>query len=215
MTLSDGSRVWLNAGSSITYPVAFAGKERKVEMTGEAYFEVSTKYEAGSSKLKQPFIVAKGDLEVTVLGTQFNVNAYEDEKDIKVTLVEGSVRVDSRQSTVDSRQSSVVLKPGEQAVSMVNGPSTSLRVNKNADLEQVMAWKNGIFDFGESTSLQDIMKQVSRWYDVEVVYEGNINEGFGGSISRKVNVSKVRENFEMTGLVKFKIEGKKVIVSRN
>jgi transmembrane sensor len=202
MTLSDGSRVWLNAGSSITYPVAFAGRERKVEMTGEAYFEVSTKYEAGSTTLKQPFLVSKGELTVTVLGTHFNVNAYEDEKEMKVTLLEGSVKV-------ESRQSSVVLKPGEQVVSMVSGEWS---INKTVDLEQVMAWKNGRFEFGEKTPIQEILRQVARWYDVDIEYQGNVNQQFWVSVSRQENVSKILEKLALTGRVQFKIEGRRIIV---
>jgi transmembrane sensor len=208
MTLSDGSRVWLNAGSSITYPVAFAGNERKVSMDGEGYFEISRQSSVGSRELK-PFIVSKGDVTVTVLGTRFNVNAYEDEEEIKVTLLEGAVKVNTKDEVRGT-----ILKPGEQAVSTGNSPSTALRVNKTVDVEQVMAWRKGVFDFGARTSLQEIMRQISRWYDVEVVFEDDVNDYFGGSISRDVNVSKVLTKLELTGRVTFRIEGKKVLVRR-
>jgi transmembrane sensor len=199
MTLADGSRVWLNAGSSVTYPVAFAGNERKVSITGEAYFEVA-------HNAKMPFKVSKGEMEVTVLGTHFNVNAYDDEGNIKVTLLEGSVKV----SSVNRDQSSV-LKLGEQAIAANGG---ELNVVKGVDVEQVMSWKNGLFDFGSKTSLEEIMRQVARWYDVDVVYEVSLKENFGGSISRSVNVSEVLKKLELTGRVKFNVEGKKITVKK-
>lgn len=194
MAFSDGSHVWLNAGSSVTYPVAFLGNERNVSITGEAYFEVAP------DKTK-PFTVSKGDMKVAVLGTHFNVNAYEDENDIKVTLLEGSVKV-----TKD--QHSLTLQPRQQAVI-----SSTISLNTEVDIEQVMAWKNGKFDFGEGTSVQEIMRQVARWYDVEVLYNGPSNQQFWGSVSREVNVSKVLEKFELTGRIKFKVENKKIIVN--
>ncbi len=203
MTLADGSHIWLNAGSSITYPVAFTGYERKVSMTGEAYLEVA-------HNSKRPFTVSKGDVQVQVLGTHFNVNAYDDEANIKVTLLEGSVQV---RSSSNSGAPRLRLEPGQQAVISPSGEGGSVR--SGIDLEQVMAWKNGKFEFGESTDLKDIMRQISRWYDVEIEYENNINQQFGGSISRQVSIAKVLEKFELTGKVKFRIEGKKVIVTRS
>lgn len=193
ITFSDGSRVWLNAGSSVTYPVAFIGNERKVAITGEAYFEIA------HDKTK-PFILSKNEMSVEVLGTHFNVNAYDDEKDIKVTLLEGSVR-----TSIANGESSV-LKPGEQAQ-----VSNSIKVVKDMDVEQVMAWKNGYFKFNR-TDLKIIMREIARWYDVEVSYEGNVPvQLYNGDVPRNVNVSEVLKVLEYTG-AHFRIEGKKVTV---
>lgn len=197
LVLADGTKVWLNAESSITYPTSFTGKERKVTMTGEAYFEVA--HNAG-----QPFVVERGDMNVRVLGTHFNVNAYDDEPSIRVTLLEGSVEV-KRQT------SNVKIIPGEQAVAGAKGP---LVINRDADLDEVMAWKNGRFQF-EGANIEQVMKQVARWYDVDVVYEGTpTTQHFRGGISRNVTASKVFEMLEKTEAVKFKIEGRKVTVTK-
>jgi len=195
MVLADGSQVWLNAGSSVTYPVAFVGNERRVSVTGEAYFEVA-------HNASKPFYVSKDDISVQVLGTHFNVNAYDDENDIKVTLLQGSVSVGNQLSTVK-------IKPGEQAVAMKNG---KLGVENNVEVEQVMAWKNGKFVFGEKADIQTIMRQIARWYDVTVEYRGNVNGFIGGSISRDVSISDVLRMLEKTGEVKFKIERNKITV---
>lgn len=192
MTLADGSHIWLNAGSSITYPVAFTGNERKVSMTGEAYLEV-----AHNSTM--PFTVSKGDVNVQVLGTKFNVNAYDDESAIKVTLLDGSVKV-------LKGNSSNVIKPGQQA--RIAG---DIKVVNGEDLEQVMAWKNGNFKFSR-TDLKVIMREIGRWYDVEVIYEGNIPEQlYNVGVPRTVNVSEVLKGLEYTG-AHFSVEGKKIIV---
>ncbi|MEP7374549.1 MAG: FecR domain-containing protein [Chitinophagaceae bacterium] len=208
MTLSDGSHVWLNAGSSITYPVAFVGNERKVEITGEAYFEVAhltpalSKGEGGKAT---PFIVSKGNMEVTVLGTHFNVNAYDDEANIQVTLLEGSVKV---RSTINDQRPTII-KPGEQAVLTANG---QLSTANHIDLDEVMAWKNGIFQF-EGADIKTVMRQIARWYDVEVEYQGNeVGQHFRGTISRNVPASKLFIMLELTKAVHFEIEGKKIIV---
>jgi ferric-dicitrate binding protein FerR (iron transport regulator) len=198
ITFSDGTRVWLNAGSSITYPMVFVGHERKVTVTGEAFFDVTHK--AG-----MPFRVCKGDLEVTVLGTQFNVNAYDDEDAVKVTLLKGSVKI----LRPAQQAQAIVIKPGQQAV-----VTDKINVDDNIDLEEVMAWKNGTFQFGDKIDVQSLMRQVARWYDVEIEYKGNVNGFVGGSISRDVNISKVIEMLEKTGEVKFKIEGKKITVMK-
>lgn len=195
MSLSDGSRVWLNAESSVTYPVQFIGSERKISITGEAYFEVT-------HDAKKPFIVSRGDMNITVLGTHFNVNAYDDEKDIRVTLLEGSVKI-----TAGRQQ--LLLSPNEQAQVTHNG---NMHLDKSIDVEEVMAWKDGRFVFGEKTDINTIMRQVARWYDLDVEYHGTVDLHFGGSMSRQINVSKVLEKLEMTGSVKFKIEGRKIIV---
>ena len=194
MTLADGSQAWLNAGSSITYPVAFVGNERKVFITGEAYFEVA-------HNTAMPFKVSKGAMEVTVLGTHFNMNAYDDETDIKVTLLEGSVKV-------SDDKSSLLIKPKQQAVVTKSG---TLSLRKNVDIEEIMAWKNGQFIFN-SMDLESIMRQVSKWYDTDVVFEGKANkETFSGVVSRNSNISQVLKIIEEGG-VKCKIEGKKLRV---
>jgi transmembrane sensor len=196
MTLTDGTKVWLNAGSSLTYPVAFTGKERNVEITCEAYFEVT--HNTG-----MPFTVKKlgDDASILVLGTHFNVNAYDDEAAMKITLLEGAVKV-------SKGTNSSLLKPGQQA-ELRDG---SIRLINDADMDEVMAWKNGKFQFGEKTGIETIMRQVARWYDVDTEYRGKVNNHFWGSISRNVNVSQVLKMLETTGAVHFKIEGRKVIV---
>jgi hypothetical protein len=196
MTLTDGTKVWLNAGSSLTYPVAFTGKERNVEITGEAYFEVT--HHTG-----MPFTVKKlgDDASILVLGTHFNVNAYDDEAAMKITLLEGAVKV-------SKGTNSSLLTPGQQA-ELKDG---SIRLINDADMDEVMAWKNGKFQFGEKTGIETIMRQVARWYDVETEYRGKVNRHFWGSISRNVNVSQVLKMLETTGAVHFKMEGMKVIV---
>lgn len=199
LTLSDGSRVWLNAGSSITYPVAFNGNERKVSMTGEAYFEASPSPSAGG--VLRPFRVQSGLTTVTVLGTHFNVNAYDDEAAIKVTLLEGSVNV-------SNAQQSLIIKPNQQAV--VTAGSVSL--NSDVNVDEVMAWKNGRFQFG-GIGIEEVMRQISRWYDVEVMYEVKPQDvHFRGGISRDVEASKVLKMLETTEAVHFRIEGRKVFV---
>nr|WP_121271350.1 FecR family protein [Pedobacter schmidteae] len=192
--LPDETIVWLNAASSIKFPAGFTNlKQRKVQLSGEAYFEVAKDKE-------HPFIVQTDQQEIEVLGTHFNLNAYGDEQSIKTTLLEGRVRVLSGKDLV-------VLKPGQQSL---------LRNHKldvaNADTEEAVAWKNGYFKFN-SEPLPSIMRKLSRWYDVEVVYEGKPGDDrFGGTISRYKNVADVLEMLESTKLVKFKVEGRKIIV---
>ena len=200
MTLSDGSRVWLNAGSSVTYPVSFAGNERIVSISGEAYFEIV-------HNASKPFKVTKGDLEVAVLGTHFNVNAYEDESEIKVTLLEGLVKV----STNKQPNNSTILKPGQQSIITPNAIPTTL---SNVDIDQVMAWKNGLFTL-KGTRMEDLMRQVGRWYGVEVEYTGKVPvRKFGGTISRKVNLSTLLKALNEQG-VNITLEDKKVIVGES
>lgn len=194
MELADGSHVWLNAGSSIRYPVAFTGNARKISITGEAYFEVA-------HNAAMPFKVISGTTEVTVLGTHFNVNAYTDEANTKVTLLEGSVKV-------NSPGTAKVLRPGEQAQI-----TDKIVVASNADLEEVMAWRTGKFIFGAKADIETIMRQVSRWYDVDIAYQGKITSHFGGTISRQVNISEVLKILEATGNVKCSVQGKKVIIA--
>lgn len=198
MTLADGSKVWLNAGSSVTYPVAFIGNERKVEITGEAYFEVV--HDAA-----KPFSVSKNDMQVIVLGTHFNVNAYDDEEQMKVTLLEGSVNV-----TALKTQQSTLLKPGEQAQL---GSNNLLHTTSNTDLEQIMSWKNGRFLF-DGADIKTIMRQVSRWYNVDIVYKASIDEEFVADISRDVPVSELLNLLQLTKGVHFIIDKNKITVMK-
>lgn len=193
MTLSDGSRVWLNAGSSVTYPVTFIGKERKVSIDGEAYFEVA-------HDAQKPFIVTKGEMETRVLGTHFNIKAYDEENEIRVTLLEGSV-------FIKNNASGNILKPGQQAL-VKNG----IKVDSDVDLEAVMAWKNGRFIF-QGSGTEETLREIARWYDVELEFRGKpVEQRFGGDISRNVEASKVFEMLENTGALHVKIEGKRIIV---
>lgn len=194
ITLPDGSKVWLNAASSLKYPIAFTGKERKVEITGEAYFEVA-------KDASKPFKVNFNSIEVEVLGTHFNIKAYSDEESIKTTLLEGKVKVSTGS---DTKQ----LAPGQQA--QVKS-SANIKVLNDVDLEETVAWKDGNFQF-ENTSLQDVMRQLSRWYDVEISYRGTIHKNFIGSISRDVKLTQVLSMLQQTSKLKFVIEGKNIIV---
>ena len=198
LVLSDGSKVWLNAASSIRFPTAFTGNERKVEITGEAYFEVA-------HNPAKPFKVdfknaADGNGEIEVLGTHFNVNTYTDEQDVKTTLLEGSVRI----TGADKSQR---LSPGEQATLTAD----AITLKKDVDVSQVTAWKDGYFLFN-NTDIQTIMRQVARWYDVDVQFEGKIPvDGFTGRISRNVPLSKFLKVLELNDL-KVRTEGRTVTV---
>ncbi|MEP7376062.1 MAG: FecR domain-containing protein [Chitinophagaceae bacterium] len=221
LTLSDGTRAWLNAASSIRYPVAFIGNERKVEITGEVYFEVAPSIVNTSSgrgdivseaKQKRPFMVQKGDMQVTVLGTHFNVNAYDDETDIKVTLLEGSVRVQVPSLRERGLRGEAIIKPGQQATVIPGPDPESIKVINNADIDQTMAWKNGRFHF-TGADIQTVMRQLGRWYDMEIIYEGKPPaDKFGGMISRNMNLSNVLKILNLSG-IKYKIEGKKLIIT--
>ncbi len=192
LTLPDGTKVWLNAASSITFPTAFMKKERRVEIKGEAYFEVAKNTE-------MPFIVKiNNKAEVKVLGTHFNINAYDDESSIKTTLLEGSVRM----SSLITGQGSL-LTPGEQASL---DEKNKLKVEK-VEMNETIAWKNGLISCKDA-DIQSIMRQIARWYDVEVVYEKNIRERiFTGEISRNTNLSEVLKILELSD-IRFRIENK-------
>jgi transmembrane sensor len=198
LTLSDGTRVWLNAGSSITYPLVFSGQDRTVSMTGEAYFEVAENAAA-------PFHVKVNNTIVDVLGTHFNINAYLDEPDVNTTLLEGAVRVSAGGVPVQ-------LRPGEAAISA----DGQIRLDKQANTEAAVAWKNGRF-MAEDAPLQQIMRQISRWYDVEIRYEGiSPDEPFSLlNVPRDQSASNMLTMLEMTGRVKFKVEGRKITVTRS
>ncbi|MDQ2719614.1 MAG: FecR domain-containing protein [Bacteroidota bacterium] len=193
MSLADGSKVWLDAGSSLRYPVSFIGSERKVSVTGEAYFEVA-------HDASKPFIVNNGPMDIKVLGTHFNVNAFEDDgNDIKVTLLEGSVKINNGNATG-------LLKPGQQA--LVN---KKIKVVNDVDLDLVMAWKNGYFQF-DNASLQSVLKQISRWYDVDIIYEGNNQpRQFVGEMERQLILSEVLKILQKNK-VQFKLEGKQLTI---
>ncbi len=196
LTLPDGTKVWLNSASSLTFPTRFVGKERKVTLTGEAYFEVA-------KDAKRPFRVSAGKTQIDVLGTHFNVNAYTDEPSIKATLLEGSIRV-------TNGSAKTVLHPGQQAVMIRD--KTGINVAA-VNTKEVLAWKNDYFSFYR-TSIYEIMRQISRWYDVDVRFEDSLNVFLNGNISREVNASEVFKMLELTGELKFVIHGNNVIVKK-
>ncbi|THU39644.1 DUF4974 domain-containing protein [Niastella caeni] len=217
LVLPDGSKVWLNAASSIRYPVAFAGDERRVEITGEVYFEVSHLPARRGVKGRLPFIVnINGKAEVEVLGTHFNVSAYDDEEAVKTTLLEGKVKIASSEWQVasgktapDHKKHEVILQPGEQAVLTAH---SLLTTNHSPDIELAMAWKNGLTAF-KSADLKSIMRQVARWYNIEVVYEGNLPQRrFTGGISRNARLTELLRLLEVSR-VRFRFEKNKLIVS--
>lgn len=200
--LSDGTAVWLNASTSLRFPIAFAGKERRVEVKGEAYFEVA-------KNAAMPFIVKAGSSEIKVLGTHFNVMAYADDKLIKTTLLEGRVEVSSDKRTSSGKAGSlVVLQPGQQAQLDKNNEIKVM----DADIEEAIAWKNGNFIFNNET-LESILAKISRWYDVKIDYQIDPeNKTFSGKISRSQNISEVLNMFELTETIHFKIAGKTITV---
>jgi transmembrane sensor len=195
IVLADGTRVWLNSASQLRYPAAFTGRERNVELTGEAYFEVA------KNKTK-PFRVQVNGTTVQVLGTHFNINGYDDEAAVKTTLLEGSVKlINSRRETL--------LKPGEQGV--FDNTNTAFNIKK-VNVEEVVAWKNGFFVFNNE-NIQSIMKRISRWYDVDVVISKEVEQKrLGGTVSRFRDVTQVLHSIELTGSVHFKVEGRKITV---
>ncbi|MNJ98902.1 fec operon regulator FecR [compost metagenome] len=200
--LPDGSNVWLNAGSSLTYDPYLKGKEqyRNVKLSGEAYFEVA-------KDKKHPFIVTTDKQKIEVLGTHFNVSAYIDDLSNKTSLLEGSVKV-APLTTTGTETKGLILKPGQQSEINTKGISV-----QEVDATEAIAWKNGDFSFtGEN--LENIMQKISRWYDVEVTYSDKqlLNKPFSGVISKYEKVSQVLCLLEATGEVKFKINGKKITV---
>jgi transmembrane sensor len=187
IVLSDGTKVWLNAASSLKFPTAFKGTTRDVEITGEVYFEVA-------KNKNMPFKVFSNGVEVEVLGTHFDVMAYQDEPEIKTTLLEGAVK----------------FKPGQQAI--VSNNSNSIAV-KQANIGETMAWREGYFVF-QDENIQSIMRKVSRWYNVDVRYQGNMEDKeYGGKISRYKNISDVLKSLELTGTIRFKVEERRVTVT--
>ncbi|WP_158275342.1 FecR family protein [Pedobacter sp. HMWF019] len=210
ISLPDGTMIWLNAASTLAYPISFNGRgERRVKLSGEAYFEVS-------KDRSKPFLVESNGQVVQVLGTHFDVRCYADDSEARTALLEGSVSLTTspvgpsslNMMGMSALQNHVLLRPGEMAMNSIGG----IKV-KQVDLASVVAWKDGAFSF-RNESMENIMKQISRWYDVEVVFENkNIaNLSFGGSISKYENLSNVLHMLELTGDVKFKLEGRKVII---
>lgn len=195
LVLADGTKIWLDAASSVTFPTAFVGKERLVKITGQAYFEVT--HDAA-----HPFKVMVKGQTIEDLGTTFNINAYDDEPTIQTTLISGKIRL-------TNSVAAAMLRPGQVAI--VSPQKSGITV-KDVDTEGAIAWKNGYFLF-EHESLESAMRKISRWYDVEVVYpEGKVSESYVGSATRYGNVSGALRALEMTGDVRFKIEGRKIIV---
>ena len=198
LMLPDKSLVWLNAQSSITFPSAFIAKERKVSVTGEVYFEVS-------KDKTRPFIVETGDADVEVLGTQFNVNIYPDEENAAVTLLEGSIKL-------SHNYTSKILIPGQQAIFNKNTNNIQL---KNVEVDNVVDWKNGLFIF-EDASVPEVMRQIERWYDVDVKYVGKTPDiKFNGVVSRNNNVSKLLKLLQTAGNIEFNINNKTIEVKKN
>jgi ferric-dicitrate binding protein FerR (iron transport regulator) len=197
--LADGSKVWLNALSSLRFPTVFTGSQRIVELEGEAYMEVT-------GDKSKPFLVnVSGRAHILVLGTHFNINAYKDEPTINTTLLEGAVRVskdDNKEASQGGSGEAVTLKPGQQA--QLGG--CQILIDKDANTEEVMAWKNGYFSFDGAT-VEQIMRQVGRWYDLKVVYEGDVkNERFAGSVPRTADAGKLLETLSLTQTVRFELD---------
>ncbi|MBS0030492.1 FecR family protein [Chitinophaga sp. 22321] len=199
VTLPDGTMVWLNAGSSIRYPTVFQGNERRVEMKGEAYFDVAR-------NAAMPFrISVNNQSEVSVLGTDFNINAYQDDGLIKTTLLSGAVAV----SGIPGKP--VIIKPGEQAQQPAQSGSTNIAVINNVNIDQVNAWRNGLFNF-EHADLKSVMNEISRWYGVSIRYEGELPaRTFGGKITRNLQLEQVLEILQDVN-VRFRMEGKTIVV---
>jgi transmembrane sensor len=195
LTLFDGTKVWLNAESSITYPIVFNEKTREVSITGEAYLEVA-------QNSKNPFNVKLNDGGIiNVLGTSFNINSYSNENIIKATLISGSIKV-------SKNNIAKILKPSQQA--LIN---EKINIDTNIDPEKVIAWKNGVFNFNDA-GLPEVMRQLERWYDIKVEYAGKTNQQFRfrGELQRNLTLSQVLKVLERME-VKFRLEGKKLIVN--
>jgi len=197
LILADGSKVWLNAASSLKYPTTFDSEYRRVVLTGEAYFEIA-------ENKAHPFIVETGDAQIKVLGTHFNIMAYQEEHISEATLLEGSI-----QFARGDRQ--ILLKPGQQ---VLYRPGSNYEKVIRPDLEDIMAWRNGVFVF-DDTDIEEIMRSVKRWYDVDVVFKGAKPDlSFTGVIPRTGNISKVLKILESAGDIVFDINGKTVTCAK-
>ncbi|MBO9728263.1 MAG: FecR domain-containing protein [Chitinophaga sp.] len=193
VTLADGTTVWMNAASRLIFPTSFNGKDRTVKLIGEAYFEIAPNEH-------QPFILNVNNMQVRVLGTRFNVKAYDDEPMVKTTLLQGMVKV-------AAKDKEVLLKPGQQAKLNNNGEMNVVAVN----VDDVMAWKNGTFSFNDVT-IEEVMLQIARWYDVEIIYPEGIPRGlFRGEIDKTADIITVLKILEVSG-VKFNVDGRKILV---
>ncbi|MDR6567296.1 FecR family protein [Chitinophaga ginsengisegetis] len=191
LVLPDGTNVWLNSATSLRYPTSFRGAERKVILQGQAYFEIA-------ANATQPFKVQANEMEVVVLGTRFDMMAYADEPTINATLMDGKIKVQDK-----------ILRPGQQAVLALSGHQLTVR---DADVNKIMAWKNGLFVFN-NMDLPTILREIARWYDVEIVYQSAPGkELYGGGISRNLNLSAVLHVLEENGTNHFKTDGNKVVV---
>lgn len=196
LRLPDGTNVWLNASSSIRYPIRFAENARNVYIEGEAYLEVKKDAE-------KPFIVQADQTKITVLGTEFNISAYPEQKEVLTTLIEGSVRLQKGET---SRQ----LYPGQQA--RISKGEDEHIVVQSVDTEEVIAWKNGYFYFNNE-NIKSAMAKIARWYDVDVVYTAVPQQGLDGTISRLENLQQLLQALELTGAAKFTLEGRRIVVS--
>jgi len=195
LVLPDGTKVWLDAASSITYPVAFTGNSRRVKLTGQGYFEVAKNKE-------KPFYVDVNQSEIKVLGTHFNISAYDDDGRNTTTLLEGSVQVTNNNKVA-------MLKPGQQAI-IVKG-SDNIAVSE-ADIEGAMAWKNGYFIFNDD-DIRGIMRKVSRWYDVDVDFQRDFSDQhFGGTFYRSKSINELLDHFQKVGNLHFKVSGRRIVV---
>lgn len=201
LVLEDGTSVWLNAASSLRFPVSFPENERRVQLNGEGYFEIA-------KDSRRPFHVSlqssagadKGT--VTALGTRFNINNYDNESGIKTTLLDGSVQVSNKLNA------SLILKPGQQAAFS----NDQIHFNRNANIEQVIAWKNELFNFDNET-MEDIMRQLTRWYDIDVKIEGQLpDKHYFGSIRRQVKLTEIIAMLEIAGDISFSIEGRNLFI---
>jgi len=198
VSLPDGTKVWLNAGSSLKYPAKFAYDQRTVELKGEGYFEVA-------KDKSKPFMVVTTNQKIEVFGTHFNVNAYDDEPAVKTTLLEGSVKV-YQASTFISK----FIKPGQQAI--LTAKSFNIQ---DVDVEEAVDWKNGVFSFNEKENIKVAMRKLARWYDVEMDYEGDFNDiSFGGSFSRFSDITESIKILESTNKFKCKIVGRRILIKR-
>ncbi|RQO71990.1 anti-sigma factor [Pedobacter sp. KBW06] len=197
INLPDGTQIWLNAASSVRFPASFRNlPNRRVELSGEAYFEVT-------KNANKPFIVVTKKQETQVLGTHFNINSYEDEGQTKTTLLEGSIRVS------DKANRNIILKPGQQ--STLKEGNIDIR---NVDENDAIAWKKGLFSFNDE-NLESIMRKISRWYDVDIHYQDTFSKtSFLGTISLSKNITSVLKILEKSGEVHFKIEGRRITVMK-
>jgi len=201
VTLPDGTKVWLNASSSLRFPTAFTGKERRVELTGEGYFEVAKNKDL-------PFIVSTGREIVQVLGTHFNISSYKDEKYSRTTLLEGQVKISLPNKDNKTEIASRILTPGQQSV--VHSEKMEVIA---IDAQEAVAWKNGEFMFNNE-DIESVMRKIARWYDVEVIYPATLkNKYIWGSVSRFQDISEVLKIIELTGSVHFKVEGRRVYMN--